>query len=225
MAKKPITPPKSPAKFGTIQADDASIDVLAQWWQENGKYMIAGAVLGIVVMGSWKGWEYYVEFMSAQASDHYEMLHYYVALEQEADALEQLNIIKDDYKVTTYPELASLLMARFRIERGELEIAAENLQWVAENSEHWVLQALAYVRLARVLLELDRPKEARDILLEQAFPEGIDQLGQEVYGDYLAQQGELDQAGDAYYRAVSKSVQDDYSFIMMKLQEIGKLKN
>lgn len=221
MAKKPIIP----SKLGTAQADDASIDVLAQWWHENGKYMIAGAVFGLVVMGSWKGWGYYVELMSAQAADHYEILQHYVALEQEADAVEQLDIIKDDYGVTTYPDLASLLMARFRVERGELEMAVENLQWVAEHSEHWVLQALAYVRLARVLLELDRPQEARDILLEQVFPDGIDQLGQEVYGDYLAQQNKFDQASDAYYRAVSQSVQDDYSFIMMKLQEIGKLKN
>lgn len=221
MAEKPIIPPKRVA----AKADDSDIDVLAQWWQENGKYMIAGAVFGLAAMGSWKGWDYYVEFMSQKAVAQYEMMEQYVALDQEAGVVQHFNTILDEYGVTTYPDLASLLMAKFRVERDELEMAAENLQWVADNSDYPTLRALALVRLARVLLALDRPDEVRDILLEESFPKGIDQLGQEVYGDYLAQTGELERAQDAYYQAVSQSIQDDYSFIMMKLQEIGKLKD
>ncbi len=209
--------PKTPR----VQSGDESKEMLSEWWHDNGKYFIAGAVLGIMAIVGWKGWDYYTETRETEAATHYEEMLDYIALEDAQDATQILSTLRDEYAKTAYTVFASLAMAKFKVEQGQLEEAATDLRWVAENAPYEELRSLAWVRLARVLMELEQIDEAREIVVNYIFPRGIEELASEVHGDYLARQGNYEQAQDAYQRAVSTSMVDDYNFIMMKIEEIG----
>ena len=216
-ARAPSKTPKTPR----IQSGDESKEMLSEWWHDNGKYFIAGAVLGIMVIVGWKGWDYYTETQATEAAVYYEEVLDYIVLEDAQDATQVLNTLRDEYAATTYAVFASFAMAKFKVEQGQLEEAAADLRWIAEHAKYKELESLAWVRLARVLLELGQSEEAYDIVLSGNFPRGIEELAAEVRGDYLIRQGEYGRARDIYKKAISASMADDYNFIMMKMEEIG----
>ena len=224
-SRTPKTPSKTP-KTPRVQSGDESKDMLLEWWHDNGKYFIAGAVLGIMIIGGWKGWDHYTETQAMEAAAYYEEMLDYIALEDTQDATQILTTLRDEYAATTYPVFASFAMAKFKVEQEQLEEATADLRWVAEHAKHEELRSLAWVRLARVLMEIEQSEEAREIVLNYLFPDGIEELASEVYGDYLARKGDFQQAQEAYQKAISQSLVDDYNFIMMKMEEIdGILKS
>ena len=218
--KKP-DPTRQAARMPRIGSGDESKEMLSEWWHDNGKYLIAGLVLAVLGIGGWKGWGYYTETRAMEAVVQYEEMLDYIALEDEQDAARILNILRDQYGSTTYATFASFAMAKFRIEQEKLKEAAMDLRWIAEYSRYEELRSLASVRMVRVLLELGEREEAYEIILSRSFPRGLEELLAEVQGDYLVKEGEYQRAEDAYRRAISNSVADDYNFIMMKVEEIG----
>ena len=220
-SRKPSKTPSKKPRGPRVQSGDESKEMLSEWWHDYGKYFIAGAVLGIMAIGGWKGWDYYTVTRESEAATHYEEVLDYIALEDEQDATQVLSTLRNEYANTTYSVFASLAMAKFKVEQEQLEEAAADLRWVAENAQYEELRSLAWVRLARVLMEIEQTDEAREIVVNYIFPRGIEELASEIHGDYLTRQGNYEQARDAYQRAISTSMVDDYNFIMMKIEEIG----
>ena len=210
----------SPAKTRVASADESK-EMLSEWWQDNGKYFIAGALIGIAVIGGWRGWDYYTETQAKQAAIEYRDMLSYLAIEDNEEAEQIFNAIREQYTATVYPVFASFTMAKFKVEQGQLEEAADDLRWITEHSPYDELKSLAWVRLARILLELDKKEEAYEIVLSYSFPRGVEELAAEIRGDYLVKEGEYGQAQSAYQSALSTSMVDDYNFIMMKVEQIG----
>lgn len=219
--KRPDKPLSRTPKTPRVGSGDESQEMLSEWWHDNGKYLIAGVVLGIMAIGGWKGWGYYTEIRAMEAAMQYEEMLDYIALEEVQDATQALNTLRNKYAATTYSTFASFAMVKFKIDQGQLKEAAADLRWVTEHAQYEELKSLAWVRLARVLLELGQNEEAREIVLSYTFPRGIEELAAEVHGDYLVGQGNYAQAQEAYQNAISTSMVDDYNFIMMKVEEIG----
>ena len=219
--KRTGTPLSKVSSTPRIGLGDESTEMLAEWWHDNGKYFVVGAILGILAIGGWKGWSYYTETRAMEAALQYRNMLDHIASVEEQDATSALNMLRDRYATTTYSVFASFAMAKFKIEQGQLEEAVTDLRWVTEHSKYEELKSLAWVRLARVLLELGKKEEAYDIVLSYSFPRGVEELAAEVQGDYLVQEGNYEQAKEAYQRAISTSMLDDYNFIMMKVEEIG----
>ena len=39
--------------------DEEQVEALKKWWRENGKSVVGGVVLGLALVGGWRGWQYY----------------------------------------------------------------------------------------------------------------------------------------------------------------------
>ena len=219
--KRPDRPLSRTPRTQRVQSGDESKEMLTEWWHDNGKYFLAGAILGIMAIGGWKGWGYYTETRAIGAAKQYEEMMDHIALEDEQEATQILNTLRDKYAATTYSAFASFAMAKFKTDQGQLEEAAADLRWVTDHAKYEELKSLAWVRLARVLLELGQTEEAKEIVLTYTFPRGVEELAAEVYGDYSVHQSNYEQAQEAYQNAISTSMVDDYNFIMMKVEEIG----
>ena len=220
--KQPTKPlSRTPSRTPRIESGDESLEMLSEWWHDYGKYLIAGVVLSILVIGGWKGWGYYTENQAIEAAAHYQEMLDYMALEDMQSATQALNTLRDKYSGTTYSVFASFAMAKFKIEQELLKEATADLRWITEHSKYDELKSLAWVRLARILLELGQREEAYEIVLSYSFPRGVEELASEVHGDYLVGEGNYRKAQEAYQRAISTSMIDDYNFIMMKVEEIG----
>ena len=219
--KRPDRPLSRAPRTPRVESGDESREMLTEWWHDNGKYFIAGAVLSIVAIVGWKGWGYYTETRAIEAATQYEEMLDYIALENAQEAAQILNTLRDKYAATTYSVFASFAMAKFKVEQGQLKEAVPDIKWVTEHSGYEEFKSLAWVRLARLLLELGQTEEAYEIVLSYTFPRGIEELAAEVRGDYLIRQNNYEQAQNAYQNAISTSMVDDYNFIMMKVEEMG----
>ena len=233
----------SPKKPGP-EADE-TLESLKIWWYENGKYLVASAVIGLAAVGGWKAWEYNQQMTMREASGLYAELIDYIENEEpaaepsesaenenstavssrpgagEEHVAERLfNRLSDDFRDTPYPVLAALAMARFRVTDGDVPAAAEHLRWAAEHTEQEGIKALALVRLTRVLLEMGRIEEASDILIDYDFPRGLEAIAEEINGDILRAQKRNREAIAAYRNALSR-LPDQQGFIEMKLQILG----
>ena len=128
--------------------------------------------------------------------------------------------LRDGFANTPYPVLAALALARLHVESGDLAAAAERLRWAADNGDQQQFKALALVRLMRVLLEMGELEEAEDVLIDNDFPSGLEEVAGEINGDILYARRRSAQAVAAYREALSK-LSDQQGFIEMKLQELG----
>ena len=245
-SKKTTPSPATPRDKAprTAASGDDTLESLKLWWHENGKYLIASAVVGLAAVGGWRVWEYNHQMTMREASGIYaELLEQIENVEPasqspEADAVaadastptesaahagttESLFAdLRDGFADTPYPVLAALALARLHVETGDVEAAAEQLRWAADNGDQQEFKALALVRLMRVLLEMGKVEEASDVLIDNDFPRGLDAVVGEINGDILYARKRFGEAVVAYREALSK-LPDRQGFIEMKLQALG----
>ncbi|MGL4506406.1 MAG: YfgM family protein, partial [Aeromonas sobria] len=137
--------------------EEQQVEVIKEWWKENGTSVIAGTVIGLVGLF---GWRYYNQHQqeSMEASSQ----AYNQAIEQlvKADAagFEQAQQFVTANKGDSYGELAALQLAAAAVKAGKLDLAAEQLTLVATSGDESI-RPIAALRLARVLNDQGKADE------------------------------------------------------------------
>ena len=188
--------------------DDEKLTEIKKWWGENGGSIITGVVLGLAVLFGGKAWFAYGERNAENASNIYTTLM--VAVERGDGQLvsEKAGMLVSDYTGTPYATLATLALAKMKIEAGELAVAQSHLQWVIDNTSSDVMRETARLRLARVLLAMDNP-DAALALLGHAVPDpAFEPLYTEIRGDVDVVRGDLNAANKAYKSALALTAND-----------------
>jgi predicted negative regulator of RcsB-dependent stress response len=188
--------------------DDEKLAEVKKWWGENGGSIITGVVLGLAVLFGSKAWFAYQDRKAETASNIYTTLM--VALERGQNQIvsEKAGVLVSDYTGTPYATLAALALARMNIETGELAVARSHLQWVIDNTHSDLMRETARLRLARVMIAMDKLDGAL-ALLDQAGPDSsFDPLYTEVRGDVDVARGDLAAANKAYQAALEITASD-----------------
>jgi predicted negative regulator of RcsB-dependent stress response len=188
--------------------DDEKLAEVKKWWGENGGSIITGVVLGLAVLFGSKAWFAYQDRKAETASNIYTTLM--VALERGQNQIvsEKAGVLVSDYTGTPYATLAALALARMNIETGELAVARSHLQWVIGNTHSDLMRETARLRLARVMIAMDKLDGAL-ALLDQAGPDSsFDPLYTEVRGDVDVARGDLAAANKAYQAALEITASD-----------------
>lgn len=183
--------------------DEEKLEQLKKWWGENGGSIITGVVLGLAVLFGGKAWFSYQESNAQTASNLYTVL---MNSMESGDALavsQKAGVLVSDYGKTPYASLGALALAKVRIEEGDLEAAQAQLEWVLENSSSEMMQDVARLRLARVLIALEN-LDGADTLLNQAVRgNAFEPLYAEVRGDVFVARGKMTEANQAYKEALA----------------------
>ena len=204
--------------------EEEQIRELKEWWDKNGKSVIAGVVIGLGALVGWKGWSSYHENQALEASDMYNtMQKYLLAQDLEAFTL-QAGTLKENYSSTPYASLGALILAKAYVEESDYPLAIENLQWVIDHSKQETLQTIAQLRLARVYISEKRLDEAEQVLLKD-YPNAYNSLKQELLGDLYASQGDYDAALKAYDAAILSAEGADIEYLQMKRDNINSEDN
>jgi predicted negative regulator of RcsB-dependent stress response len=190
-----------------LRTDEEQAEMLKRWWNENGKSTLMAIVL---VAAGWLGWNYYQtqqqatgEAASALYSSLTEKASAAImsgdeAAQQEAIVLaEQL---KSDFSKSTYSQFASLFLARFAADNGDMNSAADELRVLVDSAEA-PIKYLATARLADVLVELDDTDAALALVSEVPDPAYAPQY-LEARGDALFRKGDRAAARVAYQEAL-----------------------
>ncbi|CCN46355.1 putative TPR repeat protein [Vibrio nigripulchritudo MADA3029] len=198
--------------------EEQQVEAIKEWWKENGKAVIVGAVVGL---GGIFGWRFYQD--SQADAQNAASLAYDGVLKQiqtsgaesSSDALAFIEANKD----SQYSVLAALQLAKAFVEAGELDKALEQLSWAKTNTKDESIVSLLTVREARVLAEQEKFDDALtklDSVKEAGWAGRI----AELRGDILLRQGNTEGAYAAYSEAQQQS--DTSQALQMKLDDLAK---
>jgi predicted negative regulator of RcsB-dependent stress response len=188
-------------------SDDEQWEKVKAWWKANGTFIIAGLVIGIVIIGGWRWWEHYRTQRELSASALYVKLE--KALNQPASNDEKQapaeaigkNLI-DNYASTPYAAQAALGLAKHEVDANHLDKAAGHLSWVVHNASDDSLARLARLRLAHVQIANNKAKAALQTLAG-AKAGAFASLYAEARGDALSALGKKTEAHKAYKTALA----------------------
>lgn len=209
-----------------MQTEDEQIAQLKEWWDRNGKPLLAGGVLALVAVFGWQSWQKYQVNQAQGASVLYQQL-----LETALDpagkpdagkVAELAGKLDSEFAGTHYAQYGSLFVAKVAVEANRLDDAAAALQRVLDKPADATLGELARQRLARVLAAQDKTDDALKLLdtkVESAFLASREELK----GDLLVQLGRSDDAHAAYQKAKDALAEDAaVGGLQMKLDDLAK---
>jgi len=201
------------------ETEQEQIEALRKWWNENGKALIVGVVLGLGGLFGYRGWLGHVAGQAEVAADlHAGVL---VALEraQPDTVIAESARLRDEYGSTPYAALATLAEARARLDAGDTQAAQTSLEWVVAQAGQEEVVAVARLRLARVLIDqgdIPAAQEQLDGLSGELFKAQV----AEIRGDLLRDQGQAEAARTAYREALAAG-SENRAIVQMKLDDLG----
>lgn len=208
------------------RTDEEELAVIKDWWQRNGKPLLTGSVLALVLVFGWQGWQKYQASQAHGASLVYQQL-LETALNPSgqpdpAKVAELANRLKSDFAGSHYAQYGSLFVAKVAVESGKLDDAAAELQAIVDKPVDDTLAELARQRLARVLAAQDKVEEALK-LLEGDADQAYLASREELKGDLLVTLGRSDDAYAAYVKAKAALAEEAaVGGLQMKLDDLAK---
>ncbi len=207
-------------------SEDDELAGVKDWWQRNGKPLVAGGLLALIVVLGWQFWQRYQANQSQGASMLYQqLLETALTPSGQADTTRVAEIsgkLKSEYGGTTYAQYGSLFVAKVAVDTGKLDDAAAELRVVADKPANETLGEIARQRLARVLAAQNKADDALKLLdgdAEKSFLASREELK----GDLLVQLGRTDEAHAAYQKAKSAlSEEAAVGGLQMKLDDLAK---
>ena len=207
--------------MASYETDEEQLEAIKKWWAENGRAVIVGVLLGLGGIFGWRGWVNYEQGRAEAASAMYEEVMRAVEAPDPATVQETGQRLMTEYDDTPYAALAALARAKASVGAGDLDTAAEVLSWAVDNAGDEDVANVARLRLARVQYARNRLDEAL-ATLGSAFPKSYQALVEELRGDILADQGQVDAARAAYRKALEDPrAVVDRGVLEMKLNDLG----
>lgn len=163
------------------------------WVRSNAIGLIVGVGLGLGAIYGFTAWSDKRYADRLKAGDAYQAL----VKDAEAGKLDGAKTKAAALTDSAYAVLAALDTAKAQVDAGKRDDAIATLR--AAKTDDSVLAPVVQQRLGRLLIDAGKHDEALTLLA------GVDDAaGFEVRGDALFAQGKLDQARDAYGKALSK---------------------
>jgi len=175
--------------------------------------------VALAVVFGWRGWQNQQQAKLDAAAFAYQNLLEAVAVVEEqpddiniASAIHLADTIKQDFGNTGYAHFAALFKARQAVADEDYSGAESELRWVLDNASTSQLQAIAELRLARVLFAAGDAGQALALLENtsvEASPEAdavfVPQRA-ELAGDIYMSEGDYEKAYSSYLLAQTSAL-------------------
>ncbi|WP_337912016.1 YfgM family protein [Vibrio cholerae] len=198
--------------------EEQQVEAIKDWWKENGKAVIFGAVIGL---GGLFGWRYYQD--SVVAAQEAASQSYSKAMDAlQAEGIESEGTIQtfiDANKETEYAVLAAMQLAKAQVEAGQLDEALAQLEWAKGATKDAALKPLLTFRVARLQAEQGQFDDALTQLTSIQEKSWAGRVA-ELRGDILMRKGDSAAAYAAYTEA--QQAEDASQTLQMKLDDLAK---
>lgn len=138
------------------RTEEEQIEAIKNWWNDNGKGIVAAVVVGVVASVGWQWWQGSQVDKSERASLVYNEL-IELSADNELSPAQQVRVdelaatLKEDFGGTGYAKLADLVIAAELVERGEAERAYATLEALENDvASDPTLYGLVKLRRARL---------------------------------------------------------------------------
>ena len=206
--------------------EDDQLGELKDWWQRNGKPLLTGGLLALVVVFGWKAWHTYQSNQSQGASMLYQqLLETTITPDGQPDTArvaDLANKLKSEYAGTAYAQFGGLFVAKVAVDNGKLDDAVSELQVIVAKPANLTLGEVARQRLAQVLAAQGKLDDALK-LLEGDSDKAFLASREELKGDLLVQKGQTEDARAAYEKAKA-ALSDEAAVggLQIKLDDLAK---
>jgi predicted negative regulator of RcsB-dependent stress response len=177
---------------------------IREWVRLNGVWVVAGVAVGAAALGGWRWWQAYRDTRALQAGEQYTQIVQALEKGDRTEALVHLGELERTYPSSAYADQGRLLGARVYVESGELQEAADELEFVSAHSKDHELALVARLRLARVQIAQGKP-DAALATLNAADPGTFASPYHEARGDAYYAKGDK-VAALTEYRAAAAGV-------------------
>lgn len=189
------------------RTDDEQVEVLKNWWKENGSSTLISIAVALALVFSWRTWQDSQQANIDNASFAYqELLDAVSAVEADPDDIKIATVdfiaenLKENYSGSGYSNFAAFLKAHQAVKDDDLVTAEEELRWVLNNNPSTEMALVTELRLAKVLFAQNKADEAKALLAREdtgAFAHAF----LELKGDMLVNEEDYQGAVDAYTAA------------------------
>ena len=206
--------------------EDEQLADFKEWWSRNGKPLVTGGLLALVIVFGWQAFQKYQSNQSQGASMLYqELLETTLTPDGKPDAArvaDLANKLNSEFGGTAYAQYGRLFVAKVAVDSGKLDDAANELKAVADKPVNPTLGEVARQRLAQVLAAQNKTDEALK-LLEGDADKAFLATREELKGDLLVQLGRTDEAHAAYQKAKA-ALSDEAAVggLQIKLDDLAK---
>lgn len=208
--------------------EDEQIAAIKKWWKENWMSLLGGVLIGGAALIGGKYWLDSKSQHAEMASYEFEILIQALNANKPEQAAEKASLLLGQYVDTPYAGLASLAMAKIKVESDDLVAAKSHLRWAMDNATQDDVKLIAKIRMARVLLAEAKYDDALTTL--EGIKSGAQKAGiEELKGDIYVAKGETDKARRAYNVALvaldsaAASVSSRArNFLQIKLDDLGE---
>lgn len=210
----------------TSRTEEEELAVIRDWWQRNGKPLLTGGALALIVVFGWQAWQKHQLSEAQGASALYQqLLETSLVANAQPDVSKVAELagkLKAQYPGTHYAQFGSLLLAKVAVESGKLDDAGVELKIVLDKPADATLAELARQRLARVLAVQGKVEEALALLAGEADPAYLASR-EELKGDLLSKLARSDEALTAYQKAKAALSSDAaVGGLQIKIDDLAK---
>ena len=200
--------------------EEEQVAAIKRWWKENGVSTITGVVVGLIVIVGWNSWQSYSEDKANQASALYAELLDSIS-NKKVESVEKITErIKGQYGSTAYAIYAELLLAKTKVEQGDLESAKSILEKQMKVADSKELRNVARIRLIKLMLATDENEKGLQLIAEAdpSSSQGFSASYDELTGDLYLALGRLGEARTAYQSALREGSRSP--LLQFKLDDI-----
>ncbi|WP_262963773.1 YfgM family protein [Methylobacter psychrophilus] len=183
--------------------EEEQLDAVKRWWKENGLSTIVGLVIGVIVILGWNYWQSHKKVESGEASAIYSQLIQAIAADKKDSAEKLAERIQEQYPKTEYAAYSALLLAKVKVDQGDLAKAQATLKQIAAGSDK-ELANVAKIRLVRLMLASGQFEQGLQLIndVDPATSSSFSGNYDELVGDLYVALDRLDQARSSYQKAL-----------------------
>lgn len=203
--------------------EEQQVEAIKKWWHDNKWSIIGGVVIGAAVIWAGRMWLENQRAYGEAASAAYQVMMERMEGGATEEAAQVGSQILGQFADTPYAALASLAMAKLKVEGGDLPAAKSHLRWALDNTKEAAVQHEAHLRLARILLSEGNGAEAL-ALLNGVAGGSFEAAYEELRGDIHVAAGNIDLARTAYRKSLDlmEPAAPGRQLLQLKLDDLGE---
>ncbi len=205
--------------MAAYETEEQQVEALKQWWKENSASLFFGLAIGLAGIFGWQYYDDYTTGHAQTASDMFNVINEQVKRSELTD-INKLEALTTEYRDTPYAAAAALAAASYYFEKGEMEQAIRQYQWVLANSDIEENRQLASLRLAQLHIAQGQ-LDAAESLLQSEHPQAFSARYAELRGDLYVARGDHARARAAYDEAIRQQASPT-PWLVMKRENLGE---
>jgi predicted negative regulator of RcsB-dependent stress response len=199
-------------------------EIVKSWLRENGGAIVLGLVLAFGSLFGFKQWQLWEQNQNQQASAEYDVMLALLDQSNLDGAVANYETLKTDFPKSAYTALASLHMAKARLDAGQVELSVQLLEHAMTSAEPEAVRVVARERLARVKLDMGDSDAALELINGAPSESGFKAQFAEIRGDIHRKKGELSEAA-RYYNEALDALEDgtgNREYLEIKREAVGE---